>query len=192
MRLALWVLLVLGMINKVGETPVFTFNATSNKTLKTPETPNEIFWNSTKPLQWSDFQGKPRAWSVFVAQTVSVIEQTYSCDGDHFSYSIKAKFNRKKSWTKTNQNAEVLLHEQKHFDLTEIYARKMRKTYSRLENPCQYTMEDLGKIYDEYFLELRHMQTLYDIETDHGLDKADQKIWNKKIEVQLEELSFYQ
>ncbi len=178
MRLVFWILLLLGMVNGSNE---------KSNTLS-----NEIYWSSTQPLQWADFQGKPRPWSVFVAQTVSVIEQTYSCDGDQFTFDIKAKFNCSKSWTKTNKHPEVLLHEQKHFDLTEIYARKMRKAYRQLNNPCQYSMEDLGKIYDEYFLELRHMQTLYDIETDHGLDEADQQIWNEKIAKQLMELDAYQ
>lgn len=185
MRWLVWILLVWGMMTKSTILPVLTSN-------KTPEIPNEIFWSDTKLLKWSDFQGEPRAWSVFVAQTVSVIEHTYSCDGNHFSFNIKAKFNRSKSWTKTNRHPEVLLHEQKHFDLTEIYARKMRKAYLNIDNPCQYTMEDLGKIYDEYFLELRHMQTLYDIETDHGLDEADQEIWNAKIARQLASLDAYQ
>jgi len=178
MRIILAIILVWAMINKSNEEP--------------SSVPNEIFWSNIDVLQWSDFQGEPRAWSVFIAQTVSVIEHTYSCDGDEFSFDIKAKFNRNKSWTKTNQHPEVLLHEQKHFDLTEIYARKMREAYHNIKNPCQYTMEDLGKIYDEYFLELRHMQTLYDIETDHGLDKADQKIWNTKIAEQLATLNAYQ
>jgi len=178
MRFVLLILLTWGMINRSNEAP--------------RNLPNEIFWSSTELLKWSDFEGEPRPWSVFIAQTVSVIEHTYSCDGDEFSFDIKAKFNKSKSWTKTNEHPEVLLHEQKHFDLTEIYARKMRKAYRHLNNPCQYTMEDLGKIYDEYFLELRHMQTLYDIETDHGLDTIDQKIWNTKIKTQLEELDVYQ
>jgi len=151
----------------------------------------EIYWDSDNPLKWSDFRGTPRPWSVFIAQTVSVIEQTYSCDGEAFTFNIKAKFNRNKSWTKTQKHPEVLLHEQKHFDLTEIYARKMREAYTSLKNPCSYTMEELGNIYDEYFLELRHMQTLYDIETDHGLDKAHQKIWNRKIAKQLKRLQTF-
>lgn len=149
---------------------------------------NEINWNEDYKLTWGDFMGTPKMHSDFVAQTVSVIEQSYTCNHGEFQFDIKAKFNRERSWTKTYRNKEVLLHEQKHFDLTEIYARKMRKAYLGLNDPCQYSMDDLGLIYDEYFEELKNIQNQYDAETDHGLKKQRQLEWNAMIERKLRSL----
>lgn len=152
---------------------------------------NEINWNEDYKLTWGDFMGTPKPHSEFVAQTVSVIEQSYTCNHGNFEFDIKAKFNRERSWTKTYRNFEVLLHEQKHFDLTEIYARQMRKAYMSLEDPCKYSMDELGKIYDEYFEELKIIQHQYDAETDHGLKKQRQKDWNRMIEKKLQSLEAY-
>jgi len=152
---------------------------------------NEINWDENYKLIWGDFMGTPKPWSDFVAQTVSVIEQSYSCKDGNFTFDIKAKFNRDKSWTRTYRNMEVLEHEQKHFDLTEIYARKMRMTYYSLKTPCNYTMDELGTIYDELFEELKHVQDQYDAETDHGIKKKEQARWNQMIETRLIELDAY-
>lgn len=151
----------------------------------------EIHWSDKNHLKWSDFRGEPIADSEFIAQTVSVIEQSYACNGDDFKYDIVTKFNCIKSWTKVHNNPKVLQHEQKHFDLTEIYARKIRKAYATLENPCNYSIETLGLIYDKYILKLKQMQQLYDIETDHGLNKPAQYYWNDKIKTGLEHLKEY-
>ena len=152
---------------------------------------NEINWNEEYKLTWGDFMGTPKPYSDFVAQTVSVIEQSYTCNNGNFDFDIKAKFNRERSWTKTYRNFEVLLHEQKHFDLTEIYARKMRQAYLSIDNPCKYSMDELGNIYDEYFEELKNVQDQYDAETDHGLNKQRQRAWNDMIAKRLASLDGY-
>jgi len=142
---------------------------------------NEILWQSDKKLRWSDFKGQPKYWSDFAAQTVTTIEQSYTCDGNDFIFSIVAKFNKAKSWTKTGKSKRILAHEQKHFDLTEVYARKMREAYGLLKNPCEMGKPALNKIYNNLFEELRQLQFLYDEETDHGLKPEAQLQWDKYI-----------
>ena len=149
--------------------------------------PNELYWSSNEPITWDDFEGQKKYRSSFVAQTVSLIEQSFACKGDHFEFDIKAKFNKNKSWTITDK-ADVLKHERKHFDITEVYARKMRKAYTELKYPCSYTMEQLGSIYDRYFDELKIVQEQYDIETNHGIYQMKQEEWDQLIARQLEEL----
>jgi len=124
-----------------------------------PSVKNEILWQSNRKLQWNDFEGKPKYWSDFAAQTVTTIEQSYSCEGDDFVLNITAKFNKTKSWTKTSKSKRILAHEQKHFDLTELYARKMRMAYGQLKNPCNMGKASLNKIYNDLFEELRQLSS---------------------------------
>jgi len=142
---------------------------------------NELIWLSNRKLQWSDFSGRPKYWTDFAAQTVTTIEQSYSCTGDNFTFNITAKFNKTKSWTKTKKSNRILAHEQKHFDLTELYARKMRRAYNQLNNPCAIGKKALNKIYNDMFEELRQLQILYDVETDHGLKPKAQQQWDDFI-----------
>lgn len=142
---------------------------------------NELHWQSNRQLKWNDFKGKPKYWSDFAAQTVTTIEQSYTCDGDQFTFKVTAKFNKAKSWTKTAKSKRILSHEQKHFDLTELYARKMRKAYSELKSPCEMSQPALNKIYNDLFEELRQLQILYDVETDHGLKPEAQQQWDRFI-----------
>jgi len=144
-------------------------------------TSNELLWHNERKLQWNDFEGQPKYWSDFAAQTVTTIEQSYTCDADNFELKLIAKFNKTKSWTKTSKSKRILAHEQKHFDLTELYARKMRKAYLELLEPCTMGTTALNKIYNDLFEELRQLQILYDVETDHGLKTKAQQKWNDFI-----------
>jgi len=151
----------------------------------------EIDWIADKPLTWIDFQAYPDYSSKFDAISVCKIIQTINCDEyNNFECDIKTKFLCHKSWTISNK-VDLLLHEQKHFDLTEVYARKIRKQYASIKNPCNYELDDLAEIYNVYLEELQVMQNQYDIETDHGIKKYEQKIWNEKIERALQNLSNY-
>lgn len=154
-------------------------------------TKNELLWQTDRKLQWNDFKGQPKYWSNFAAQTVTTIEQSYTCDADNFKLTLIAKFNKSKSWTKTSKSKRILAHEQKHFDLTELYARKMRKTYQELTAPCQMGTAALNKIYNDLFEELRQLQILYDVETDHGLKTKAQQQWDDFIALGLNKYSKY-
>lgn len=156
-----------------------------------PSAKSELLWESNRKLQWGDFKGKPKYWSNFAAQTVTTIEQSYSCEEEVFVFNIIAKFNKAKSWTKTSKSKRILAHEQKHFDLTELYARKMRKEYSQLKKPCHMGRVALNKIYNDLFEELRQLQILYDVETDHGLKPKAQQKWNAFIEEGLHNYNNY-
>lgn len=156
-----------------------------------PGIKNEILWESDRKLRWSDFKGQPKYWSNFAAQTVTTIEQSYTCDGNDFIFNIVAKFNKAKSWTKTGKSKRILAHEQKHFDLTEVYARKMREAYSSLKNPCIMGKPALNQIYNDLFEELRQLQFLYDEETDHGLKPEAQQQWNVYIKSALNQYNAF-
>ena len=95
---------------------------------------------------------------------------------------------KSKSWTKTNDKI-ALQHEQLHFDIAEVYARKIRKAFDSLNiKKCktEYIYNGiyirLGKACEEY-------QDKYDSEV--YFDSIQQKKWGSKVTLELERLKKY-
>jgi hypothetical protein len=69
----------------------------------------------------------------------------------------------------TTLSSDVLLHEQTHLDLTELYARKMRLVFDA-SGPDATLM--LNFIYNKYIKEFSAAQEAFDLETSHGTHKV--------------------
>jgi predicted secreted Zn-dependent protease len=81
-----------------------------------------------------------------------------------------------------------LSHEQGHFDIAEIFARKLNKHMSEYIFNKDSFKEDLKNIYLNVTVEKEQMQNDYDRETDHSIIKSKQEEWLKKIDTMLVEL----
>jgi len=81
----------------------------------------------------------------------------------------------------------LLEHELYHFKITEICARRYRKKLSDMMY-IQGTFHDI-----EYQIKSEHgeLQTLYDLETEHGANISEQIRWQTIIDRQLSELQMY-
>ena len=83
---------------------------------------------------------------------------------------VFASFDKQKSWTKSDA-IELLAHEQLHFDIVEVYVRKIRKfaqeAFDRNQRSQQYITKQITKLQSEY----KKTQTKYDSETKHGIVK---------------------
>ncbi len=157
----------------------------------------EIFWSRDRKLTWEDFKAiEPPDSSKNIAAV------TYCGIGYHTNrvlLSAPAKiwvtniFNCNKSWVRENQKKPgVLNHEQLHFDLSEIYARKMRKSFHE-SNLTGGSLNSTAKsIFRICFQEFEENQNLYDLETGNGLIEDKQIEWDKKIRNELKKLSKYQ
>ena len=88
------------------------------------------------------------------------------------------------------QIIRILNHEQKHFDITEIYTRKARNNIQKIIDN-NLGSDFLSKILYKIDSELLSYQLLYDLETNNGLDIKKQEYWNKKIENELKQLEKY-
>ena len=80
----------------------------------------------------------------------------------------------------------MLQHEQTHFDITELHARKLRK---RIEayNFSENAKAELDELYNQIERERRAMQSKYDLETDHSILKAEEVAWVEKVQQLLKE-----
>jgi len=157
-----------------------------------------ITWTENQKLHWGNFEGEPEYDTDAVAITASGItygytSKTYS-NSDKIDYTTKvfAQFYPEKSWyLKERVNDTVLGHEQLHFDITELHARKLRK---RIKNTkfTKNIQKEISKIYDEVSGELRKMQNEYDEGSDYSRNYEGQVKWQKFVAKELHKLKAFQ
>lgn len=153
-------------------------------------------WTASYKLTWDDFKGKPNNNVGSVAITASGISFGYSIKENNnsivdFNTEVSANFFPEKSWYKKElANAHILNHEQLHFDITELFARKFRKELERLkpENGIKKTFNHINRTINK---ELDAMQDLYDTETNHSINVEAQTKWQVYINEELDKLSQY-
>jgi len=157
-----------------------------------------LIWQPETKLNWDDFLAEAPNRNSFAAFTYTLINMEYSAtitEGKVIpSFKIYAAFNRRRSWVKNQKEArtpEILAHEQAHFDISEITARRLRKallteTYSR-----KSLEQKINSIYQVTVQAGDEMQALYDQESDHGLNKAQQLKWSNRVKNELSELANY-
>jgi FtsZ-binding cell division protein ZapB len=155
-----------------------------------------IEWQDDRKLTWKDFIGKPKLNSRAVAETASGISfgfsvKTTNSNIDSFSTEVNTYFYPEDSWYNVNKaDAYILRHEQLHFDITELYARKLRKEISELKVSNQVRTA-LKAIYKNNETELAKKQNRYDLETNHSKNIENQKKWQEYVKAELDKLTKY-
>jgi len=151
---------------------------------------NSITWQNSRKLTWQDFKAKPKAEVEAVASTVSGISFSFTLaqkDSEDYTYKtfVEAHFYPEKSWVKIKDSTNYMLsHEQLHIDITELYARKIRKRISETEFTKNIRSE-LNMLNDDINNELEIIQNKYDTETNHSIIPERQKKWQTLIEKEL-------
>ncbi len=152
-----------------------------------------IPWSEETKLIWGFFKGKPPE-SNHEAITCSTIYCKYEeSDKSTLKMNIRACFIKKESWKKEKNPSDYLLnHEQKHFDFTELYTRKLRKILMEAVFKNEAVAEkEIPKIIRSNNKALNDHQYIYDKETNHSKNKENQYLWDKKIDEELKSLSNY-
>jgi predicted secreted Zn-dependent protease len=84
-----------------------------------------------------------------------------------------------------------LAHEQAHFDISEIFARRLHQEMKKYRPNYSTLKKDVSAIYDKIIKEEKVFQEMYDDETSHSRKKGRQQEWLEKIEQLLEETDAY-
>ena len=150
-----------------------------------------ILWNETTKLVWVDFKGAPNNSSSYKAFTESEIKTEIAAKKNEATISIKVFFDKNKSWVKETSNAELLKHEQTHFDITELWARKFRQKLKGKTFSFKSFQSELNTIQTAIYKESKEMQVLYDKETEHSVNAANQQKWNKKTAEDLKKINAF-
>ena len=89
------------------------------------------------------------------------------------------------------KNDYILSHEQAHFDIAEIYARKLNKLLRSYKPDENNFTRDVNKIYENVMKEYNDMQEEYDQETNFSINKIKQEEWLGKVSKELDNLNKY-
>ncbi|NML21842.1 hypothetical protein HHL16_13205 [Pseudoflavitalea sp. G-6-1-2] len=142
-----------------------------------------LLWSSSRNLSVADFQyadslAKSSGHNSGAFCSVTFIMDPKMVD-DKVVFTGTAIFYKKKSWISRNADHTVLKHEQGHFDIAEIYARKFT---AEMKQFIGYYEPDLMlkvmKAYDKLVLELDKEQAEYD---KYSLSSHGQNFYYEKI-----------
>lgn len=153
-----------------------------------------LIWSSNTHLNWSYFKGKPILNSEHSAVTWTLIKrETKSISDNEWILSISTLFIVNESWVKSNKiDSNLLSHEQLHWDIAELFARKLRKKISNHKSQnIDSTTFFINKEYDKMLIEKRSFQDKYDYETNFSINHSKQKVWNNLIHKKLKEYESY-
>ncbi|MEO6303976.1 MAG: DUF922 domain-containing protein [Bacteroidia bacterium] len=156
-----------------------------------PEDDKEmILWNLERPLTWDDFKGKPERRFAAASTSYDILKEVNKGTSKNATVKIEAVFFCQSSWKKKSWiNEQVLEHEQKHFDIVELYARKLRKTISETKFSSFADLETkIQSLYDINDKEMDKYQDKYDDETDGSMNGDKQREWQKSIMKDIKDL----
>ncbi len=149
-----------------------------------------IAWTPSQRLNWEDFQCEPQHGTDAVASTSTSLGIDYQMQNGKLVYHITCNFSRAKSWglMKTDY---ILAHEQGHFDITEIFARRLNEALQQYEFNKRTFRNDINDIYQSIVNEKESYQKLYDGDSDHSRNRKEQYDWLAKIQKLLDETEPY-
>jgi hypothetical protein len=150
----------------------------------------QLKWDSSSSIKWNNFKGIPNSNFKYEANTYSIINCEYAGSGNCFFYKVEALFLEEKSWCYIDTTNNLLKHEQGHFDISEIYARMIRR-YLEMNLKKGVANSTIQKGIDSLQRLKNQCQDLYDRETNHSQDISEQIKWQIKIKDLLRSLNYY-
>lgn len=169
---------------------LFIFLAAANLSFAQSKNEELLDWSAARKLTWNDYKGRPEPGNDDAASTTTYLGIEYNITSSSFGFKIESRFSKTRSWGRYKDDY-VLSHEQGHFDIAEIFARKLNKEMSEYQFNKRTYQQDLNKIYNVILEEKATMQGDYDDETNHSINKVKQAEWLKKIAKMLEEYKGY-
>lgn len=167
-----------------------------------------ILWQENKKLKIQDFKADNKDTVKVNRQqflgAISAIRIEYSSFQRNKNsvpdFSIKTYFDPNESWMLL-KNDYVLQHEQIHFDLTELYARKMRKSVESLRQKNVTNISIYRKKIQHWNVIKEKASNQFDADNQDYYIKIGQKIlfqknpkqeaWKKKVDRELFQYSLF-
>lgn len=161
----------------------------------TEKEPSTILWTNNYKLKWDDFQGKQDSLRKNIEEESMIktrIEVTTKISKSSIEFQTPCYFEKANSWTINDSSLTLLNHEQLHFDITEIFARELRKKLSTIKFTSNQNLKNKVKeLYHKINSASIEFQHKYDKETNHSKNKSQQLIWNERIQDILKNTSDY-
>ena len=169
-----------------------------------------IQWSSERRLTKDDFKGRVPLNAPSASMSWIHIDTEWGCEDGALVATARATFDPSQSWwrsargsvwgnpgerntsTQMQQNArrsaleldmQLLEHEQLHFDIAEVTARKIRARFDDFKNACAEAggTEPIQQMIVQADRELQEEQQRYDRETGHGINAPAQDQWRRRV-----------
>lgn len=147
-----------------------------------------LCWSACKGLTYADFKGDTVGAAHAAVSCLKVVPWV-QLEGNVLKYRVVAEFYADCSYMKS-KDSRLLAHEQLHFDIVEVYARKMRR-YLELCKRRRITTAEITVALTQIDTELHNVQATYDRITRHGLKLRAQAAWNRQVSASLDSLGMY-
>ena len=167
--------------------------------------PTLVAWCADDPIDWEDFLARPPANASANLQAAAicmmvdwnirlVAEYDYGSGRWHAAIPIgdvevRNAMDPTRSWAAPSESSELTLrHEQSHFDLSEVYCRKLELSLQCLSVSAPTSAEArtalsaaIHETAETILRTLEDMQDTYDEETRHGTHAEMQRAWDQRI-----------
>lgn len=192
----------------IALTGVLLICCASRMFAQTPADSPLLEWSADRALTIKDFKGKIPLRAAEASRSWVAIEASWECENGMGSWVARAVFDPNRSWWRElNQNIwqrsdgppllapkdeggrSLLAHEQLHFDLTELWARRVRELLRTLATACKAPggAHDLEASVAAIERDWSEEQARYNKETSNGTDAFRQKAWEAKTAKALNE-----
>ena len=145
-----------------------------------------IYWSESRQLSWADFQGHPDYnYDDIAALTSSGILHFKGCEEGKIIYDIKAYFEKKYSWVKAEAlTTHHLEHEQIHFNITQLYAQKLKLALDKETFYCGEG-EAFDRFVQDFLIKWQKAPINYDLYTHYSMKPQEQQEWKYKVALEL-------
>lgn len=154
------------------------------------ETDSLLLWQSERKLTWNDFKGKPKENPINEVANIKgsiAIVDTYWLD-DIPKFEVRCYIKKYESWNIVTDSLS-LKHEQGHFDIYEIYTRKIRKAFDSLNQKKVKNIGDYEYIHRKNIEDCNQLNNLYE---ETNFDSEIQQEWTDRITKELQALKEYE
>lgn len=140
-----------------------------------------IEWSESRPLEWKDYTYRRIRLKGSMALTmVKHSVKGYMRNGLP-EFEIKVLFRKPHSWTSDTTNLELLGHEQLHFDIAELYRRKIEQEIIKLQQKQEKNATVYKAEIKRILAEFNAYSRRYDRESNHGKHKSEQARWKQEV-----------
>lgn len=160
-----------------------------------------VCWSTNRPLTWGDFRSPPPGnasslidvaaiyMTIHWSASYAIRNQGSNWVGTVESLAVVNAMDPLRSWVLASRESQQALgHEQTHFNLNEVYRRKIeaalkcQQATGPTSASAQSTLQQkLHQTADALLDRLAEIQSQYDRETRHGSDAAQQAAWNQRV-----------
>lgn len=164
--------------------------------LKAQASADTLIWSSKK-LMWNNFKANADTATInkkHHATTLWKLRYQYKpLRSQTLLIEIEAWFDARKSWIKKayRNDQNLLQHEQGHFDLAELLARRFRQKLQQQHLTGGNYNTVIANTFKTLLAEAYRQQEQYDKETNFGENMPAQQQWQQRIAAALNQLAAY-